>query len=84
MTGKTGSLCVRRATYWDDRNEGRRPAKKGICSNFCDTKPGAEVDMTGPAGKVMLMPEEDPNTDYIMVATGTGIAPPWIHPSSLC
>ena len=31
--------------------------------------------MTGPAGKVMLLPEEDPNTDYIMVATGTGIAP---------
>jgi len=31
--------------------------------------------MTGPSGKVMLMPEEDPNTDYIMIATGTGIAP---------
>jgi len=31
--------------------------------------------MTGPAGKVMLLPEEDPSTDYIMVATGTGIAP---------
>merc|ERR1712054_165755 len=27
------------------------------------------------SGKVMLMPEEDPATDYIMVATGTGIAP---------
>merc|ERR1711968_260147 len=26
-------------------------------------------------GKVMLMPEKDPATDYIMVATGTGIAP---------
>merc|ERR1711937_946086 len=31
--------------------------------------------MTGPSGKVMLMPEEDPKTDLIMVATGTGIAP---------
>eukprot|EP01083_Nonionella_stella_P187007 686128_1 len=31
--------------------------------------------MTGPAGKVMLMPEEDPTTDYIMVAIGTGTAP---------
>jgi ferredoxin--NADP+ reductase len=52
------------------------PAKKGICSNFlCDTQPGDEVVMTGPAGKVMLLPEEGPNTDYIMVATGTGIAP---------
>ena len=30
---------------------------------------------TGPTGKVMLMPEEKADTDYIMVATGTGIAP---------
>jgi ferredoxin--NADP+ reductase len=76
MTGNTGSLCVRRATYWCPELKADDPAKKGICSNFlCDTKPGEEVVMTGPAGKVMLLPEEDPNTDYIMVATGTGIAP---------
>jgi ferredoxin--NADP+ reductase len=31
--------------------------------------------LTGPAGKVMLMPEKNPATDLIMVATGTGIAP---------
>merc|ERR1712151_872215 len=30
---------------------------------------------TGPSGKVMLLPEENPETDIIMVATGTGIAP---------
>lgn len=76
MTGKTGSLCVRRATYWCPELKADDPAKKGICSNFlCDTKPGDELMMTGPAGKVMLLPEEDPKTDYIMVATGTGIAP---------
>lgn len=76
MTGKTGSLCVRRATYWCPELQAEDPAKKGVCSNFlCDTKAGDEVKMTGPAGKVMLMPEEDPTTDYIMVATGTGIAP---------
>jgi len=76
MSGKTGSLCVRRATYWCPELQAEDPAKKGICSNFlCDTQPGDEVKMTGPAGKVMLMPEEDPSTDYIMVATGTGIAP---------
>jgi len=76
MTGKTGSLCVRRATYWCPELKADDPAKKGICSNFlCDTQAGDEVVMTGPAGKVMLMPEEDPSTDYIMVATGTGIAP---------
>jgi ferredoxin--NADP+ reductase len=76
MTGQTGSLCVRRATYWCPELTADDPAKKGICSNFlCDTKAGDKVQMTGPAGKVMLMPEEDPATDYIMVATGTGIAP---------
>jgi ferredoxin--NADP+ reductase len=69
-------VWVRHATYWCPELKADDPAKKGICSNFlCDTEPGAEVKMTGPAGKVMLMPEEDPTTDYIMVATGTGIAP---------
>jgi hypothetical protein len=29
----------------------------------------------GPSGKVMLIPEEDPNATHIMIATGTGIAP---------
>jgi ferredoxin--NADP+ reductase len=76
MTGKTGSLCVRRATYWSPELKADDPVKKGICSNFlCDTQPGEEVNLTGPAGKVMLLPEADPTTDYIMVATGTGIAP---------
>jgi len=69
MTGNTGSLCVRRATYWCPELKADDPAKKGICSNFlCDTQAGDEVKMTGPAGKVMLMPEEDPTTDYIMVS----------------
>jgi ferredoxin--NADP+ reductase len=76
MTGITGSLCVRRATYWDPEMGKDDPAKKGICSNYlCDSRPGNNVKMTGPSGKVMLMPEKDPTTDYIMVATGTGIAP---------
>jgi len=76
MTGKTGSLCVRRATYWCPELKADDPEKAGICSNFlCDTKAGDDVKMTGPSGKVMLMPEEDPTTDYIMIATGTGIAP---------
>jgi ferredoxin--NADP+ reductase len=76
LTGKTGSLCVRRATYWCPELQAEDPEKKGVCSNYlCDTKPGDDVLMTGPVGKVMLMPEEDPKTDLIMVATGTGIAP---------
>merc|ERR1719247_2460183 len=76
MTGQTTSLCVRRATYWCPELKADDPAKKGVCSNFlCDTKPGDEVKLTGPSGKVMLLPEKNPNADLIMVATGTGIAP---------
>merc|ERR1711998_297093 len=74
--GKTTTLCVRRATYWCPELKADDPAKKGVCSNFlCDSKPGDELKLTGPSGKVMLMPEKDPNVDLIMVATGTGIAP---------
>lgn len=76
MTGQTASLCVRRATYWDPDMGKDDPAKKGVCSNYlCDASPGLSVRMTGPSGKVMLLPEKEPKTDYIMVATGTGIAP---------
>jgi ferredoxin--NADP+ reductase len=76
MTGTTTTLCVRRATYWCPELKADDPAKKGICSNFlCDSKPGDELMLTGPSGKVMLIPEKDPNVDLIMVATGTGIAP---------
>jgi len=76
MSGKTTSLCVRRATYWDPELKADDPAKKGVCSNFlCDSTPGTDIKLTGPTGKVMLMPEDKPDTDLIMVATGTGIAP---------
>jgi ferredoxin--NADP+ reductase len=76
MKGTTTTLCVRRATYWDEEMGRDDPAKKGVCSNFlCDAKPGDEINLTGPSGKVMLMPEAKPATDLIMVATGTGIAP---------
>merc|ERR1719408_547527 len=76
MAGTTTSLCVRRATYWCPELKADDPAKKGVCSNYlCDSQPGDEVQLTGPTGKAMLMPEKDSSTDIIMVATGTGIAP---------
>ena len=31
--------------------------------------------LAGPSGKIMLLPEEDPNATHIMIATGTGVAP---------
>jgi ferredoxin--NADP+ reductase len=74
--GTTTSLCVRRATYWCPELKAEDLAKKGVCSNFlCDAKAGDVVKLTGPSGKVMLLPEDKPETDIIMVATGTGIAP---------
>lgn len=73
--GMTTTLCVRRATYWDPETGKEDPAKKGICSNFlCDATPGTEVLMTGPTGKILLMPT-DQAAPVICVATGTGIAP---------
>ena len=49
--GKTTTLCVRRATYWDPELKREDPEKKGICSNFlCDAKPGTEITMTGDSG----------------------------------
>merc|ERR1719198_260585 len=73
--GLTTTLCVRRAVYVDPETGKEDSAKKGVCSNFlCDAAPGDEVLMTGPTGKVLLMPE-DPSAVLICVATGTGIAP---------
>jgi ferredoxin--NADP+ reductase len=74
--GNTTSLCVRRATYWCPEKNAEDDAKKGICSNFlCDAKPGDKVQMTGPVGASMILPDDAANKVHIMVATGTGIAP---------
>jgi len=75
LDGNTVSLCVRRAEFYDEVTNLPDPTKKGICSNFlCDAIPGQSVSVAGPVGKTMLLPE-DPATDVIMIATGTGIAP---------
>lgn len=69
---KTVSLCVRQLEYKDPETG---EEVKGVCSTFlCNLEPGADVKITGPVGKEMLLPE-DPNANVIMLATGTGIAP---------
>ncbi len=69
---KTVSLCVRQLEYTDEKT-GKEV--KGVCSTFlCNLKPGDDVQITGPTGKEMLLPE-DPEAKVIMMATGTGIAP---------
>lgn len=46
--GKTASLCVRRAIYYDPETGKEDPSKAGVCSNFlCNAKPGDKVKITG-------------------------------------
>jgi ferredoxin--NADP+ reductase len=48
----------------------------GVASNYlADLKPGDKVMMTGPSGKRFLLPENAEDFNYILFATGTGIAP---------
>jgi ferredoxin--NADP+ reductase len=68
---KSVSLCVRQLEYQNDKGE----TVLGTCSTFLTgLKIGDEVQITGPTGKEMLLPE-DPESNVIMMATGTGIAP---------
>ena len=70
MKDNTISLCVRQLQYEKDGQ-----TINGVCSTYlCDLKPGTKVKVTGPVGKEMLLPSEE-DTNVIMLATGTGIAP---------
>ncbi len=69
---KTVSLCVRQLEY---KHPETGETVYGVCSTFlCNLQPGADVKITGPVGKEMLLPD-DPEANIIMMATGTGIAP---------
>ena len=69
---KTVSLCVRKLEYKDEKTG---QEVEGTCSTFlCNIKPGDDIQITGPTGKEMLLPD-DPEATVIMMATGTGIAP---------
>ncbi|BAC90236.1 ferredoxin--NADP(+) reductase [Gloeobacter violaceus] len=70
--GKTVSLCVKRVVY---KHPETGEIVRGVASNFiCDLAPGDDVSITGPTGKTFLLPE-DPSTNLVLIATGTGIAP---------
>jgi len=88
---KTVSLCVKRVVELDgkfaNREKGEDKSDKagtcfpdnkvyrGVASNYiCDLNIGDEVLITGPVGTEMLLPD-DPDSVFIMLATGTGIAP---------
>ena len=68
--GQTTSLCVRHLTYDIDG----QPIE-GVCSSYlCRLKPGDTAALTGPVGRILLLPP-DPTADLLFIATGTGIAP---------
>jgi ferredoxin--NADP+ reductase len=70
--GQTLTLCVRRLEYAHPETG---ETVYGRCSTYlCALEEGADVKMTGPTGKAMLLPD-DPDATVIMLATGTGIAP---------
>jgi ferredoxin--NADP+ reductase len=72
LDDKTVSLCVRQLEYQHpETNE----TVYGVCSTYlCHIEVGADIAITGPVGKEMLLPEDEDAT-IIMMATGTGIAP---------
>ena len=69
---KTVSLCVRQLEY---KHPETGETVYGVCStHLCNLEVGADVAITGPVGKEMLLPDDEEAT-IIMMATGTGIAP---------
>ena len=72
LDDKTVSLCVRKLEYKHPETGAK---VEGVCSTFLtNLAVGADVKITGPVGKEMLLPS-DPNATIVMMATGTGIAP---------
>ncbi|HBB32559.1 MAG TPA: ferredoxin-NADP reductase [Cyanobacteria bacterium UBA8803] len=72
LDDKTVSLCVRQLEY---KHPETGETVFGVCSTYlCNLEVGADVKITGPVGKEMLLPNDE-NATIIMMATGTGIAP---------
>ncbi|MGB7377550.1 MAG: ferredoxin-NADP reductase [Rivularia sp. (in: cyanobacteria)] len=69
---KTVSLCVRQLEY---KHPETGETVYGVCStHLTGLEVGADVNITGPVGKEMLLPD-NPEANIIMMGTGTGIAP---------
>ncbi|MBE9167690.1 ferredoxin-NADP reductase [Pleurocapsales cyanobacterium LEGE 06147] len=69
---QTVSLCVRQLEY---KHPETGETVYGVCSTYlCNLELDADVAITGPVGKEMLLPDDE-DANIIMMATGTGIAP---------
>jgi len=72
LDDQTVSLCVRQLEY---KQPETGETVYGVCSPYlCNLELGADVAITGPVGKEMLLPDDEEAT-VVMMATGTGIAP---------
>jgi ferredoxin--NADP+ reductase len=72
LDDQTVSLCVRQLEY---KHPESGETVYGVCSTYlCNLEVGADVAITGPVGKEMLLPPDE-DANIIMMATGTGIAP---------
>ena len=72
LDDQTVSLCVRQLEY---KHPETGETVYGVCStHLCNLEVGADVAITGPVGKEMLLPDDEEAT-VVMMATGTGIAP---------
>ncbi|HAN75603.1 MAG TPA: ferredoxin-NADP reductase [Planktothrix sp. UBA8402] len=72
LDDQTVSLCVRQLEY---KHPETGETVYGVCStHLCNLEVGADVTITGPVGKEMLLPDDEEAT-VVMMATGTGIAP---------
>lgn len=79
--GRHAALLVKRVI---DEHAARRGAGEGrehhlflgVCSNFlCDRSPGDTIQVTGPRGRRFVLPPIPSEHGYLLVSTGTGIAP---------
>jgi ferredoxin--NADP+ reductase len=69
---RTVTLCVKRVVFTDEETG---EEVRGLASNYlCDLQPGDRVPFMGPTGRHFFLPEDD-NTDLILIAAGSGIAP---------
>ena len=72
LDDQTVSLCVRQLEY---KHPESGETVYGVCSTYlCNLDVGADVKITGPVGKEMLLPPDE-DANIIMMGTGTGIAP---------
>ncbi len=72
LDDQTVSLGVRQLEY---KHPETGETVYGVCStHLCHLEVGADVTITGPVGKEMLLPDDEEAT-VVMMATGTGIAP---------